>query len=415
MIKIFAIAKWEFLQKVKTKAFFISLIITPVILISFTIGGTLLSGQAEDSTKAIGFVDTSGIYFHPMREKIEEFKLQNGQQNYLLINFTERNKTLAELKKRADENVLKNRIEGYVLVYNGGTDSLRLEFRSLVSINLNDTRKFEQVFNEVKTNIELSKYGIAPDVISKISKEFSIEQIKIKAGGEESKTDFILTFFSSIIFIMMLMTVVMASGGMLVRSLVEEKSNRLIDIIISSCTSSELLSGKIIGLSSVGLFQILIWVIIGILISGYAVIPQQAMDNIPLILVYFILGFFFYTAIFVGIGSIVTTDQEAQQLTGYLSLILVFPVVLALPAIENPDASIITFFSYVPLTLPTIMMLRLNLSPISLPEILATVIIMIISIFLTIVITSKIFRIGILSYGKMPSLKEMIRWMREKE
>ncbi|RPI73224.1 MAG: ABC transporter permease, partial [Ignavibacteriales bacterium] len=203
------------------------------------------------------------------------------------------------------------------------------------------------------------------------------------------------------------------SGGMLIRSLVEEKSNRLIEIIISSCTPNELLTGKILGLSALGLTQIFIWIVLGITLTGSAVVPPEAFRNVIPILIYFILGFIFYTSLFVGIGSIVTSEQEAQQITTYLSFLLVLPIIFVLPALENPDALYIKILSYIPFTLPSFMMLRLNISPIPEWEILSTFLIMIISIYLMISISAKIFRIGILSYGKRPTLKELVQWLKE--
>jgi ABC-2 type transport system permease protein len=201
---------------------------------------------------------------------------------------------------------------------------------------------------------------------------------------------------------------------MLIRSLVEEKSNRLIEILISSCTPNELLTGKILGLSALGLTQIFIWIIIGFSLAGTAVIPVEAFHNVGPILVYFILGFIFYTSLFVGIGSVVTSEQEAQQITTYLSLLLVLPIIFVLPALENPNAFYIKIFSYIPFTLPSFMMLRLNLNPVPGWEIFSTILIMIISIYLMIEFSGKIFRIGILSYGKRPTLKELSQWLKEK-
>lgn len=131
-------------------------------------------------------------------------------------------------------------------------------------------------------------------------------------------------------------------------------------------------------------------------------------------LVYFLTGFLFYTALFVGFGSIVTTEQEAQQLTGYISMVLILPIVFAVTAIQNPASSIVHILSYFPLTTPSIMLLRLNVSPVPPGDIIITLGIMIISILVTIYLTAKIFRIGILSYGKRPSLKELANWLKEK-
>jgi ABC-2 type transport system permease protein len=210
------------------------------------------------------------------------------------------------------------------------------------------------------------------------------------------------------------MMMVIYSGQLLVRSLIEEKSNRLIEILISSCTSEELLAGKILGLSALGLTQIFIWTLISIILVGGSVIPPAAFDNIFPMLIYFLAGFIFYTTIFVGIGSIVTTEQEAQQMTTYISLILILPVVIAMPAIQNPDSMMVKVMSYIPLTIPSIMLLRFRIEQVPLTDIIINLNIMFLSTVVTLKIAAKIFRMGILSYGKKPTIKQLIQWSREK-
>jgi ABC-2 type transport system permease protein len=185
-------------------------------------------------------------------------------------------------------------------------------------------------------------------------------------------------------------------------------------VLISSSRPEELLAGKIIGLSALGLTQILIWLLIGVGLAGSALVTPDAFKNVLPVLVYFILGFVLFTAIFVGIGSIITTEQEAQQITGYLSLIIMFPVVIAIPAMQNPDTMLMQVLSYFPLTTPTLMILKYNITAVPLWEFGITVLIIIISIVITIKVTSIIFRIGILSYGKRPTSKELMNWLKEK-
>jgi ABC-2 type transport system permease protein len=413
MKKIFEVARWEYIEKVKTKTFIISLILTPAVLILFSIAPTLLSEQEVSNTKAIGIIDTSGLYIREMKEKLSDYKIKDSQPNYLLINLTAKNRSLEDLKKYSDKEALKGKIEGYILIENAGTDSVAVSYRSKTLGNLRDISRFQSSFNEVRIKLKLDKENVNPYLLDFISQSVEINQIKIEEGGRETENDFLLTFFSSFIFIMLLMMMILYSGGMLIRSLVEEKSNRLIEIIISSCTPNELLSGKILGLSALGLTQIFIWILIGISLAGTAVVPLEAFQNVLPILVYFVLGFVFYTSLFVGIGSIVTSEQEAQQITTYLSFLLVLPIIFVLPALENPDTLYIKILSYIPFTLPSFMMLRLNISPIPAWEILSTILIMLISIYLMIGFSAKIFRIGILSYGKRPTVKELIQWLKE--
>ncbi len=414
MKKALIVAKWEFVEKVFTKTFMISLILTPTIIITFAILPTLLSNQEDNSIKTIGIVDTSGNYFTPMKNYLDQYKLNNGQPNYLLINLSGLQKEISEIKKESDEMTLSGKLEGYLLILNGGTDSVKVEFRSKNAGNFKDLNKLEEAFNFIRIETKLTQEGANPSILNYIKNKIEVTPIKVEKNGNGSQSDFLILFFTSFVFIILLMMMILSSGGMLIRSLVEEKSNRLIEILVSSCTPNELLTGKVLGLSSLGLTQVLIWTLIGIFLAGTSMVPSNIFNNILPIFGYFTLGFIFYTSIFVGIGSIVTTEQEAQQITSYLSLIIMLPIVVAIPAIQNPNSLMVHVFSYIPFTIPAIMILRLNIGPIPLWEIFSSTVIMIGSIHLSISISSKIFKIGILSYGKRPSIKELINWLKEK-
>ena len=414
MKKIFTVAKWEFLEKVKTKAFIISLFLTPAIILFFSIAPTLLSSKASDTPKVIGIVDTSGTYFKLMDKKLGKYRIDKDQPAYILVNLTGVNKHEAgNLKKIADDDVLKGKIEGYILINDGGTDSVSAEYRSKSIGGSTDYQRLTEAFNDVRIENKLKAEGINPELMKYISENIEIKPIKLEGSGKESNADYLTTFFTAFIFIMLFFMMIMLSGQMLVRSLVEEKSNRLIEIIISSCSADELLTGKILGLGALGLFQILIWALIAVSLLGAALIPFTAFHNILPMFVFFLLGSVFFTAIFVGIGSIVTTEQEAQQITTYLSFVLLLPIVMIMPLMENPHSILIKILSYIPFTLPTTMILRLNITPVPFYIISITIVIMLVSIYFAIKFAGKIFRIGILSYGKRPSLKELGEWIRE--
>jgi len=292
MKKILTIARWEYLEKVKTKAFIISLVITPSIIIMFAVLPTLLSQKENLRTKIIGVLDTSGIYFHQLTDELEQYKLDDNQPIYILLNLDDNKKTLKQLKTAADKNVIDKEIEGFLFVLNGGTDSLDVEYRSEKLGSFRDLRHFEDKINKIRIQNEMNARGIDPSLAEFVQSRVEIELIKIEKSGEEGKQNFLVVFFSAFIFIMLLTMMVIYSGQLLVRSLIEEKSNRLIEILISSCTSEQLLAGKILGLSALGLTQIFIWSLIGIALVGAAVIPPAGFDNILPMLVYFISGFF---------------------------------------------------------------------------------------------------------------------------
>jgi len=413
MKKILAVAKWEYLEKVKTKTFIISLIITPIIIILFSVLPTILFSEEAPKVEVIGVIDTSGVYFKDLVDQLNQYILADGQNNYVLINQSLKNKNFEELKAAANENVRKNLMEGCLILYYAGSDSVYAEYRTKTLGNFKNVGRFEEAIRSIRLKKKLEDEGVDTKYINFFQDRVVVEQMKIEEGGKVSDMDFITTFFISIIFILLLMMMVVYTGQMLVRSMIEEKSSRLIEMLVSSSTPDELLTGKIIGLSLLGLTQIMIWFLIGISLVAGALIPPAAFNNLFPMLLYFILGFLFYASLFVGIGSTVNTEQEAQQITTYLSLVLMLPVVIAMPAIQNPDFIVTKIFSYIPLTIPTVMLLRLNVENVSQLEIILTLSILVLSIFIVTKISAKIFRIGILSYGNKPTFKEILRWIKE--
>lgn len=413
MKKAFTVAKWEFFEKIKSKAFIISLFLTPAIIILFSVLPTLLANKESESTKAIGILDLTQKYFSEYKSEIEQYKIDGNIPSYAILNNYKEDLSPDSLIKHADKMVIENRIDGYILIKQDAKDSIKVEYRSKSIGNFQDVARFEEAFNNLRIKRKLIEENANPALVEFIKNKVNVNQIKIEKPGEEGKGGFESVFFSSIIFILLLMMMIIYSGQMLVRSMLEEKSNRLIEILISSCSPKDLLFGKVFGLSALGLTQIFVWLIIGISLMGAALIPLNAFENIHLILAYFIMGFVFYTTLFVGVGSIVSTEQEAQQITSYLSLLLVLPTVFIISALQNPESTIIKVLSYIPFTLPSVMILRVNVSPIPLWEIAATFMIMILSVIIVVNISAKIFRFGILYYGKMPSLNEIKSWLKE--
>jgi ABC-2 type transport system permease protein len=172
------------------------------------------------------------------------------------------------------------------------------------------------------------------------------------------------------------------------------------------------MAGKVIGLSALAFTQLAFWAVIGVATS-----LQFGMDLIDpghaaLLVIYFVLGYLFYAAIFIGAGSPLTTEQEAQQVNTYLVLLLVVPIMLALPAMQNPEALWLRILTFIPFFTPTMMALRIPIQVPALWEVLLTIVLMLLSIYFVMVAAGRVFRIAILSTGKSPKLGEIIRWAR---
>ncbi len=414
MKKILTIAWWEYITKVRTKTFLISLILMPALIIAFGFLPTFLMEKADIKQKRIGVVDLSGWIFDKLEDKIKsEFKLPDGKPNYVLIRVQAR-KDLAEVKTIANKKVIAGEFEAYIIIPEDFEDSLNFQYVSQNVGNIRDIERFKSVLQEIVIASELEKYGVDKGAISKIMRQVKYNTIKISKKGEEEKTDFLALFFSSYIFIIALMILVLTGGQMLVRSVVEEKSNRVVEVLLSSCNANELMAGKIIGLGMLGLTQMFIWAILGFyFFSGYALISIK-LDLMFISLVYFVLGYLFYSALFVAIGAPVNSEYEAQQIAGYIALGVTLPIVFSFLIMQNPDLFWIKVLSFFPLFTSAFMVARI---PVKMPatwEIIGTITILVLSVVFMIWVAGRIFRIAILSYGKFPSLRELLSWVKAK-
>lgn len=413
MKKIFEIARWEFVEKVRTKTFVISLILTPLLIILFSSVPLLFTqDQTQESTKLIGIINYSDLNFSELNTELLTYKTKDEQPEYLLVNLTDTFKTISENKNTADSKVKSGTLYGYLILYDSTNNQIIGEFRSKVFPENSDFIKITDAIKKIRLKEKLKYLDLNPAIVDNV-----VDGVKVKNQSIDFRNpseNFISVFFKSIVYIVLLTLMIIYSGQMLVRSMLEEKSNRLIEILISSCKPQELLAGKIIGLSALGITQMIIWLSIGYLLLGSEVISLTSFDNLLGIISFFLLGFLFYSSLLVGIGSIVSTEQEAQQVTSYLSMMLIIPVVIIIPAIQNPDSLLIKFLTYFPFTTSSIMILKLNINSVSITEFILTTITMLISVFIVIKLSAKVFNAGILYYDKMPSLQEIKNWIMRK-
>jgi ABC-2 type transport system permease protein len=210
------------------------------------------------------------------------------------------------------------------------------------------------------------------------------------------------------------------SGNTIMRSIILEKSSRIVEVVLSTTSPFKMMAGKILGQGFVGLTQYIIWATFGITLAVYGnkILPisNEYFSFAPSLFVYFVifyvLGYFLYATLFSAIGAMVNTDQEGQQLSFPVIMMLIIPLMILGLIVKNPDSSIATVFSLIPFFSPIIMFARINLSSPGFLEIGSAIMILILTILFLIWIVAKIYRVGILMYGKRPNLPEIIKWMR---
>ncbi len=412
MKKILTIALWEFTEKIKAKSFIIFMVIFPLVLIGIGVLPSLLMDKDSDTTTRVGILDEKNVYTESVIDHLSHYKLSDSLPRYAIANYYKPELSAEEMVKAADKEVTDKLIPGYIHI-KYVDDKPQLEYRSESMGSFNDLGNYENAVNGAFTSDNLTKKGLNAEEVQGLISDLNIKSVKLQKEGEAKESNFLTTFFTAYAFIMLLMLMVMMSGGLLIRSLVEEKSNRIMEVLLSSSSSDQLLAGKIIGLGMLGLFQIFVWGIVAVAMLGGNFLQPEMFQNFGYLLLFFLLGYMLYTAIFVGIGSSVTTEQEAQQITSIVSILLVMPVIFATQIIQNPNTLFVKVLSYFPLTSASIMLLRMNVQKPELWEILLVIAILLVSIYIVVKISAKIFRIGVLSYGKRPSMKELMQWIKD--
>jgi len=413
-MKFRQIARWEFVEKVRSKAFLISLVLLPLIMVVFGVLPGFLASKEDEKPLTVGIIDETGKLFDELNKRVDEkFKLKGGVSNYILKDLKKDGEGIDEERRQATQLLASDKLEGYFEIPASVFDSGKVVYRAQNVGNVRIQERFSRTIEEVIVEGRLRGQGLDPDKIKKLLASVDVKSVKVNGKGEEKESGFLETFFSAYIVIMMLFFLVMTSGQLLIRSVLEEKSNRVMEVLLSSCSARDLMVGKILGLSGLGILQMLIW---GTISMGIALKTGSnffSPDYLLLSVVYFVLGYLLYAAIFVTAGSPVTTEQEAQQITSYISLMLVFPIVLAVPVMQNPGSLFVRILTYIPLLTPTFMVLRM---PIQMPatwEFLVTIPLLIVSVVVMMWVAGKVFRVAILSYGKRPSIRELVRWVRE--
>jgi ABC-2 type transport system permease protein len=410
--KALAVAKWEYLEKVKSKAFLIGLFLTPMLMVALGVLPGIFAGQEDKTTKIIGVIDPTGEIAAELSRRMEsKYRLPDGNPNYIL-------QTIASGKgidvesaiNDADRRTAADEFEGYCLISRGVTPDTVVEYRSKSVGDFRITARLEETLRQIYEERNAIAHGFDPSVIRALNVKLDVRTIKLSKSGEKEEAGFETVFLSAYLFLMMLFMLIMISGQMLVRSILEEKSNRIVEVLVSSCTPTELMAGKVLGLSGLGFTQIGFWTLIGVAVSLQFGISLVTVGVAGLLIVYFVLGYLFYAAVFIGAGSPLNTEQEAQQVTSYLVILLIIPLALALPAMKSPEALWLKILTFVPMLTPTMMALRIPIQMPSTGEIIGTIVLMVVSIYVAMVAAGRIFRIGILATGKSPKLAEIFRW-----
>jgi len=431
MSKMWIIIKNEYAQVVKKKSFLIGLILTPVFIFLVTAVPAMLATKKQATTDSVAIVNLDERPIgETFAEKIRTYKLDDGSPAYRITNIYRLDATdsnaLVNLRNELDSLIRAKELKHYVIFGKDPeiSDSVILVGRSF---SFRTSNRFDNTASNILSTIRLNKSKVDVNVDSVLSLTRDIELYQQAPGGKER--DFLTMYLGGIMMVMIIFFSVLGYGMVLMKSIIEEKNSRIIEVLVSSVSPFQLLSGKIVGLGLANFTQLGIWILLGFGIYsmkgdlGISADLSSFVFN-PIFVIYFviffILGYALFSTMFGMIGSIVNSDKEAQGLITPLNLSLIMPVILAMYFMQEPDSTITTVLSLIPIFTPTLMIMRMIVigaetftfsNPIIFEATLG-IVIMAVSTIGVIWITAKIFRTGILMYGKRPTLPEIMKWVR---
>ncbi len=425
------IIKREFIARVRNKTFVVMTFLSPLIVVGMISLIAWLTTLNNDEIHKVAFLDETGLFTSDFKDSD---KVDYIDYSALPLN-------------DAKDSVVIKQLNGLLYIPKKNTNrelATAIQFYADESPNISALNKIEKIIGDKLTNQNFTEKGLDLSMIENAKAKVNI-QIENFSGEKTSKmSSYVKMVFGGAAGYFLMMFIIIY-GNMVMRSVIEEKSNRIIEIIISSVKPLQLMMGKILGTSFAGILQFLVWVILGgvlltIATSIFGIDPQpvgmdqslalqegnheeiqlllQDIMKLPLgtlifsFFIYFIGGYFLYSSIYAAIGAAVDSETDSQQ----FMLPIILPLMLGIyvgffSVIENPHGTVSMVFSMIPLTSPIVMLMRI---PFGVPwwEVLISILLLIGSIIFIIWLAGKIYRVGILMYGKKPSYKELFKWIK---
>jgi ABC-2 type transport system permease protein len=399
-MKALSVIKREYMENVRKKSFLISTILVPVLLMAFTFVPMLSTLFVPNEQLRISVLDD---FFSTLKDT-----LKDGRKKYVVLKFDDMPATYEGAKDFLISKLENGELDIALFVPDDVFESREIYYYTKDVGSVLILEKFENRLNSIVLKKRLAQAGL------------DYENRRVTKAGKVAKKNIMGEWGLVFGFVMILYMTLLTWGMSIQRSLIEEKSSRVIEVLLSSLEPKDLFFGKIVGLGAVGLTQITIWTVTGLSLGFYMYLAASSyfeyLNISPLVLVYFIvffiLGFLFYSAIFAMVGAICSTEQEAQQLQGLLTMPLILPLLVLMLIIQSPNSTVSVVLSMIPVFAPMIMLARIVILMPDFWQIAVSVVLLIISIYGAVYFSSRVFRVGILMYGKRPGLREIIKWFK---
>ena len=407
MHNIMLIARREYLERVRTKGFILATLLIPLLMGTLVFGSLFLMSKAKTSSH-VAVVTSDSIFGTDLQHQLEE-----GNQSDMKVDlYAPTPETRTVLSKQLKEK--NSTLAGYLWVTPSATPNGRPAF-AYVPRSAGDIATQTALEGSIHTVLmreRLLGIGMGSADIDALTAPVKLDT--------SSTGDTAAAFNAAYLLFFLMYMVIMLYGMNTARSIIDEKASRIFEVLLATIKPEELLAGKILGVGSVGLTQIAVWMTAGLAIS-YALTggftgghghPIISFTQIGFFFLYFLFGFLIYSSIAAALGSMTNSEQELQQLNLFLVIPLLFSMVMMFSIIHAPDSVLAQVVSLIPLCSPLLMNFRISLTHVPAWQIWLSIALMSATIAGILWFSSRIYRVGILMYGKKPNLPEILRWMK---
>jgi ABC-2 type transport system permease protein len=412
--KLFAVARREYLERVRSKTFVIATILGPLLMAGLMVVPMLMATRSGKPLR-VAVVDEGGALQDAAEQALRVARSEDKPRFVVAPSGSGSPEVrIAALKRQ----VLARQLDGYVVLPAGAVDSARASYFGRTVSNQIDLRTMRHALSDLLRGERLEKAGLEAARIKELTKELELKTLQLSEKGEREERG--AAILLAIVLMMILYMSILMWGQAVMTGVIEEKGSRVIEVLASGVPATQLLAGKLLGIGAAGLTQLAVWTAS---LAALSLAPLQAgpdalsMPDIPpLVLVsfvlFFLLGFLLFAALYAAIGSAVNTVQEAQNFVFPVLLPLIaglvcFPVVL-----EAPDSGLSIALSLVPPISPLIMFLRIIVLTPPLWQIALSLVLLLATIVAVLWLAARIYRVGILMYGKKPTFPELLKWVR---
>jgi ABC-2 type transport system permease protein len=403
MHNVWLIAKREYTERIKTKGFLIATILIPVLM-----GGGLF-GVATMASKAKATAHIAVVGSQPQLAEDLKRELEDSKESKMTVDVLPPSTAHAVL----DQQIANNLLDAYLVIVpaTGSGQRPTFDFTPRSTADIATSTTIENALHRVLTREYLAAKGASESETSALMEPVTLVVIAGNGKRGDSKTSFYVAYT---LFLLMYM-VVLLYGMNVARSIIEEKTSRVFEVLLATITPDELLAGKIVGVGAVGLSQVGIWMVAAGLIAarlGATSGVQISMPQVVYFIVFFVLGYTLYSAVAAALGAMTNSEQELQQLNMFMMIPLFLSLLMLQPIVSNPNSMLSRIVSQIPFCAPLLMNLRVSISMPQPWEIALSIGLILVTIYAVLWVSSRIYRVGILMYGKKPNLPEILRWLK---